>query len=193
MLRTRVTGQKRKYVLSGALEASEPWSWKLDLLGAKCPRDLTRSTRLVTKTQQQRSHTWHAKPALHWGVCLGPRYKPDIFFLTRRGVVFFIWFTLRSTTLEVVPSETHEDFLSVSDRAKGLQSRLMTQATRPHRLTAPPDHPHDTWQRPVTASSPECGRDGTPASTRDAAALVPASEPCYLPHIRMRASARRPR
>ena len=46
MLRTRVTGQKRKYVLSGALEASEPWSWKLDLLGAKCPRDLTTALRL---------------------------------------------------------------------------------------------------------------------------------------------------
>ena len=41
-------------------------SWKLDLLGAKCPRNLTaftRSTRLGTKTQQQRSYTWHSKPA----------------------------------------------------------------------------------------------------------------------------------
>ena len=79
-----------------------------------------------------------------------------------------------------------EDFLSVPDQAQGLQSRLMTQATRPRRLMAPPDHPHDTRQRPVTKSRPESSRDGTRASTRDTTALLLASDSCYVAHISMR-------
>ena len=67
--------------------------------------------------------------------------------------------TLSSLLIEVGESESCEDFLSVPDQAQGLQSRLMTQATRPRRLMAPPDHPHDTRQRPVTESRPERGRD----------------------------------
>ena len=41
--------------------------WKVDLLGARCPRDLTRSTRIVTNTQQLRKYTWHANKAFSLG------------------------------------------------------------------------------------------------------------------------------
>ena len=41
--------------------------WKVDLLGARCPRDLTRSTRIVTNTQQLRKYTWHANQAFSLG------------------------------------------------------------------------------------------------------------------------------
>ena len=51
----------------------------------------------------------------------------------------------------------------------------MTLSTGTHRLMASPDHPHDTRQRPITESRPESGRDGLPASTRDATTLLLAS------------------
>ena len=102
-------------------------------------------------------------------------------------------FTVSSLLIEGGESESCEDFLSVPDQAQGLQSRLMTQATRPRRLMAPPDHPHDTRQRPVTKSRPESGRDGAPASTRGTPALILASDPCYVAHTAMRIYARTPR
>ena len=69
-----------------------------------------------------------------------------------------------------------------------MQGCLMTQATRPRRLMAPPDHPHNTQhERPVTKVAQN------KASTRDATALLLASETCYVPHILMRISARTPR
>ena len=70
---------------ASALKASEPWSWKLDLLGAKCPRNPTRSTRLGTKTQQQRRYTWHAKPAQ----ALGHVFRARALWLAARKVCFF--------------------------------------------------------------------------------------------------------
>ena len=60
---------------ASALEASKPRSWKQDLIGTKCPRDLTRSKRFVTKTQQRKStRATHGTRSQrrHCGVCLGP-------------------------------------------------------------------------------------------------------------------------
>ena len=64
----------------------------------------------------------------------------------------------------------------------------MRLATRPHRLRAPPDHLRDTRQRPVTESRPERGRDGTPAITRAATALLLAKALSNMPHIIVRSS-----
>ena len=58
-------------------------------------------------------------------------------------------------------SEPYGDCVSVSDQPQGLQGQPMTQGARPRRLMAPPDHPHDTRQRPVLGSGPggdETGR-----------------------------------
>ena len=50
-----------------------PWSvgpavsWNVDLLGAKGPNDLTRSTSVVTKAQQRRRYTWQGNPTLPLG------------------------------------------------------------------------------------------------------------------------------
>ena len=47
---------------ASGLGPSEPWSWKPNLLRVKLSCDLTRSTRIVNRTQQRRRYTWQAKP-----------------------------------------------------------------------------------------------------------------------------------
>ena len=52
---------------ASAFGASDPLSWKLDVLRVKRSRDLTQTTGLGIKKRQERSHTWHANQASSLG------------------------------------------------------------------------------------------------------------------------------
>ena len=58
-------------MIIGALMAAHPQS-------TFSRKRVVRSTRLVTKTQQQRSHTWHAKPA----PALGRVFRASIWYMS---------------------------------------------------------------------------------------------------------------